>query len=267
MLRTSTPAAGRTRRLNRIFADDGRSLIVGFDHTVSVGTGGGALRDLARVAQACEAGGVDALQMGLHSLRALDAVPGALRSPGLVLRIDQSNVNDDPAQPTPTSIAWARPDQALQAAADTTVVFYIHDDRAPGITASRAEMVGEVAREAAALGLPLMVEVMVKTAATSPQEVSSTMVDASRIAFELGADLLKIDRTPSPEAMHDLVAAVPVPVLLRGGPPQEQLTDTLRELERCLAAGVSGAVYGRTVWQNDDPERVTRALRGVMHGH
>jgi len=262
---SSTHAVGHSRRLARLFGSDARTLIVGFDHAVSTGTAGGTLAAIPALARQSWRGGTDALQIGLQSVRELDAEVASAPEVGLVLRIDQSSVSDESQQVVPVSVRWASPRQVSQAAGDAAVVFYVHDLRDPRIGSAHAEMVGAVADECSELGLPLMVEVMVKSQDVRPERISSAMIDASRIAFELGADLVKVDCTPAPEAMRDLVDAVPVPVLLRGGSPST-LAQTRSVLENCLDAGVAGAVYGRTIWQSRDPEYVTRELRAVIHG-
>lgn len=263
----STTEFGRRRRISRLFAADGRTLVIGYDHAVSVGTAGGALTDLPALARASVRGVADGLQMSLHSTRMLDPSLLDERAFGLVLRVDRSAVGDDPHQVLGEPTRWASARQVIQADGDAAVVFYVHDTRRATERSEYALMTSEVASECADLGLPLMVEVMVKTdEEASDVELSTHMVDATRIAFELGADLVKIDRTPSPGALADLAAAVPIPVLLRGGPPLETARETAADLGRCLDAGFAGAVYGRSVWRHDDPERMTRELHAAVHG-
>lgn len=262
----STPAVGHSRRMARLFAADGRTLVVGFDHAVSTGTVGGTLTAIPDLVRQSLRGGADALQIGLQTLRELDSEVTPATDVGLILRIDQSSVTDDIRQVVPVSVRWASPRQVAQAAGDAVVVFYVHDLRDSTIGGAHAEMVGAVACECAELGLPLQVEVMVKAGVTSDTVMSAAMIDASRIAFELGADLVKVDCTPLPDAMGDLVDAVPVPVLLRGGSPRSTVGETRSILETCLDAGVAGAVYGRTIWQSQNPEQLTRDLRLAIHG-
>lgn len=263
----TTTEAGSARRLARLFGQDGRTLIIGYDHAVSVGTAGGVLAAIPSLARQSLRGGADALQMGLNSARLLESDRSGPRLPGLALRIDQSSVTDDPHQVVDPPTRWATGSQALRAGGDAVVIFYVHDTRHPELSHAHARMVGTTAHECAELGMPLMVEVMVKSDSDpGVTALSQTMIDAARIAFELGAGIVKIDRTPSPEAMPELTSAVPIPVLLRGGEPRESIADSLSDLERCLDAGVTGAVYGRTVWQSGDPEGVTRRLGAVIHG-
>jgi DhnA family fructose-bisphosphate aldolase class Ia len=63
--------------------------------------------------------------------------------------------------------------------------------------------------------------------------------------------------------MRKLVSVCPVPVLALGGPPIEEdvLIATTRD---ALEAGAQGIVYGRNIWQADDPvSRVAHILKVV----
>ncbi len=262
----TTAPNGVDRRLARVLGDDGRALIVGYDHAVSAGPSGGYLGGLRQLAHASWRGGADGLQMGLHSAKTLDPEVHGSPTTGLVLRVDRSPVTDDPHERLEASAHWAGAEQVVRAGGDCAVVFLIYDVRAPRVVDIGAERTGALARECERLGLPLMVEVMAKAADVDDAALSQIMIDGTRVAFELGADLVKIDRTPSRAALADLVAAVPVPVLLRGGPPRNGPAATIADLEACLDAGMAGAVYGRTVWQDEDPEGITRELRSVIHG-
>lgn len=265
---SNTHSVGHSRRLARLFAADGRSLVIGFDHAVSRGSAGGTLGSIPALARECWAGGADALQLGLQSLRAVDTDVASAPGVGLVVRIDRSDVTDDAQQTVPVAVQWASPHQVAQVAGDVAVVFYVHDLRDPSVGAAHARMVGAVAEECADLGLPLMVEVMIKHELGGADAViGAAMIDATRIAFELGADLVKVDMPQSPALMRDLVDAVPVSLLLRGGPPKATLAETCRALEASLDAGVAGAVFGRTVWQSRDPRQTTRELAAVVHGN
>ncbi|MHA7134734.1 class I fructose-bisphosphate aldolase [Oerskovia turbata] len=266
LLPPATAEIGLARRVSRLFGQDGRTLTVGFDHAVSVGTVGNRLSPLPLLAQLSLDGGADALQMGLNAARWVGPVLTSAPGRGLVLRIDQSDVDDTAAQSVGASVAWGTPAQVAAASGDAVVVFYVHDERDGSVGRRHAAVVGAAAGQCQALGLPLMVEVLVKSAETSAARLSAAAIDAGRIAYELGADIVKIDQTPDPAAMKELVEAVPVPVLQRGGRPRDTLRETLADLDASMRAGAAGAVFGRTVWQHENPQDVTSQLAAVVHG-
>jgi DhnA family fructose-bisphosphate aldolase class Ia len=93
---------------------------------------------------------------------------------------------------------------------------------------------------------------------------SEMVAHAARVAFELGADVLKL---PIPEELHaleNLCQTLPVPVLVMGGP----LTDTTRLLhliEGAMDAGAAGVALGRNVWQHPHPQQMIEVLKQIVH--
>ncbi|MDH6196048.1 DhnA family fructose-bisphosphate aldolase class Ia [Mycobacterium frederiksbergense] len=248
----------------RLFGVDGRTLIVGYDHSVSQGAIAG-LNDIPSAARKSITGGVDGLQMGLHAARWATQVLATHSHIGLVIRLDLSDAADHSDQVRSSSIRWAGVETALAVNPDAVVVNLVYDERDSSITRQHTGVVGRTATECARWGMPLMVEVLAKTGSLDPAARSTATINGARIAFELGADLVKVDFTADRGALPDLMAAVPVPVLIRGGAPAGSLSDTLNDLELAMTAGAAGAVYGRTVWRDTDPARVTRALSKVVH--
>ena len=62
----------------------------------------------------------------------------------------------------------------------------------------------------------------------------------------------------------EIVAAVPVPIIVAGGPKTTGDDSTLQLVRDALAAGAAGVAIGRRVWQSADPAGVTRQIRAVM---
>ena len=50
------------------------------------------------------------------------------------------------------------------------------------------------------------------------------------------------------------------------GPHVARVHDVLLMAEQATRAGVRGVVFGRNVWQHDDPAGIVAALRRVVHG-
>ena len=80
----------------------------------------------------------------------------------------------------------------------------------------------------------------------------------------MGADIIKADPTDNPDDFHRVVEAARVPVLVRGG-GKEDLKDVLAKSARLLAQGAKGMVYGRNVYQHDNPRAVVAALMALIH--
>ena len=126
------------------------------------------------------------------------------------------------------------------------------------------EIVGRVVGECAADGLPVMVEALPCLADKIPDPMDAdAMASASRIAFELGADVIKTYYTGSPEGFAKVAEGCPVPVLIAGGVKMDTLDDVLVVVHSAMQSGGRGVVFGRNIWQDPDPTRVMRALRAL----
>ena len=125
-----------------------------------------------------------------------------------------------------------------------------------------ARVVGDCARD----GLPVMVEALPCPAERIPDPTDAqAMASASRIAFELGADIVKTYYTGSPDSFRRVVAGCPAPVLIAGGARMETMRAALAVVHGSVQAGGRGVVFGRNIWQSPEPARVVRALRGIIH--
>jgi len=125
-----------------------------------------------------------------------------------------------------------------------------------------AELVGE-AKEA---GLPVMVEPVLWGGHISPdQQNDAVMVShAARIAFELGADVVKIPIPEPVRALEALAHALPIPIVLMGGPATD-VGKLFGLLHQALDTGAAGVALGRNIWQQPDPGAMVAALKELVH--
>ena len=56
-----------------------------------------------------------------------------------------------------------------------------------------------------------------------------------------------------------------VPVIVLGGLKMKTDGDALQVVKDSMEAGAAGVAFGRNIWQNKDPEGVTRAIAGIIH--
>jgi DhnA family fructose-bisphosphate aldolase class Ia len=63
-----------------------------------------------------------------------------------------------------------------------------------------------------------------------------------------------------------VIEAARVPVLVRGG-GKEDLKTVLKKSAALLEQGAMGMVYGRNIYQHDNPSAVVRALMALIHAH
>ncbi|MGC9322405.1 MAG: class I fructose-bisphosphate aldolase, partial [Kosmotogaceae bacterium] len=146
---------------------------------------------------------------------------------------------------------------ALSIGADGVVVMgFIGGD---GENAS-LEIIGKVAEECSKLGMPLITEMLPQAMDhfTDPEYIAL----GARVAYELGADLIKVYYTGF-ESFTKVLESVPVPVVIAGGPKGKDAFEMARE---ALELGAMGVAYGRNVFQADDQTEYVEKLLKTVHG-
>jgi fructose-bisphosphate aldolase/2-amino-3,7-dideoxy-D-threo-hept-6-ulosonate synthase len=94
---------------------------------------------------------------------------------------------------------------------------------------------------------------------------AEAIAHAARIGMELGADIIKTNYCGDIEAFKQVVSAVPLPIIVAGGPSSgSDDSSTLDVARDAITAGAAGVAFGRRVWQAEDPEGVTRQLKAVV---
>jgi DhnA family fructose-bisphosphate aldolase class Ia len=124
-------------------------------------------------------------------------------------------------------------------------------------------------RQAEGVGLPVVVHAYPNGELVPPDEVytAERVGYASRLAMELGVDIVKTFYTGSAESFARVVEmAAPALVVAAGGPRLETDADVLRMARAVVQAGAAGLTFGRNIWQSDDPAGLIEALKGILHG-
>jgi DhnA family fructose-bisphosphate aldolase class Ia len=128
--------------------------------------------------------------------------------------------------------------------------------------------VGALVREAERVGLPVIVHAYPCGECVPPEERYSAerVAYASRMAMELGVDIVKTFYTGSAETFARVVEiAAPALVVAAGGPRLETNADVLQMAYDVVQAGAAGITFGRNIWQSDDTGGVIQALERVVH--
>ena len=243
-----------TRRLNQIFKPDGRALVVACDHGMISGPDKG-IENMERTLTQVIAGGVDGI---MASYGTATRFAGKLARVGLVLRMDGAGTVLGPnAGP---GAQFYTVEDALRLGADALCVTAF-----PGSPHEEPtlEVLARVIRQAHAWGLPVMAEIMPGGFDGGPEfrTLESIRVSA-RVAAELGADWVKIPYVAGFEAV---VAGCYVPVVVLGGPAKADPRQTLDMVKAGMRAGAVGATIGRNIWKADRPDRMARAIAGIIH--
>lgn len=147
--------------------------------------------------------------------------------------------------------------------ADAAKVALVFGREDPDVLKENAEFVARAAEECRNAGIPLIVEPTLWGQRADDEFDSDYLANANRLAFELGADILK---SPYPaEGFDEIVDNAPLPVYIAGGPSLETDREVLEMVHGACDAGSPGVMFGRNVWQRDDPGAIIDALSTIVH--
>lgn len=258
-------------RMNRLFTNGG-CLDVALDHGVCnepsflVG-----LENMEGVMNAVIDAKPDAIQVAYGQADLLQRRPEKDK-PALVMRIDMGNPYNDQRH----KVMWSMLQNAdepiigaleMDAAAVVVNLFMLPDE--PELFRQCVENISRVRAACNSYGMPLMIEplVMLPNDVRGGYQVdgdADKIVTLTRLASEMGADIIKADPTDNPEDFHRVVEAARVPVLVRGG-GKEDLQTVLAKSAAIIKQGAKGMVYGRNIYQHDNPKAVVAALMAIIH--
>ncbi|MBD9529513.1 class I fructose-bisphosphate aldolase [Paracoccus sp. PAR01] len=258
-------------RMNRMFTN-GRCLDVALDHGVCNEPGFLlGLENMPGVVDALIRARPDAIQMAYGQSDLLQSRPEKDK-PALVMRIDMGN----PYNAQRHRVMWSMLQNAdepiigaleMDAACVVVNLFMLPDE--PELFRQCVENISRVRAACHRYGMPLMIEplVMLPNDVRGGYQVdgdAEKIVTLVRLASEMGADIIKADPTDNPEDFHRVVETARVPVLVRGG-GKEDLRAVLDKSARLMRQGAHGLVYGRNIYQHDNPKAIVAALMAIIH--
>ena len=128
---------------------------------------------------------------------------------------------------------------------------------------------GEISDKCAELGIPLMAEVFPAGGPDSSPYDGPYTVDEMRVvvrtACEEGCDLIKTWYSADPPSFRMIVDYSTVPILVAGGPKAKTEREVLETIKGAMDAGAKGAIFGRKIWQSNDPAAMVRAVCRIVH--
>ncbi|MGV2185674.1 class I fructose-bisphosphate aldolase [Rhizobium rhizogenes] len=258
-------------RMNRLF-NGGRCLDVAIDHGVcNEPSFLNGLEDMPAVVKTLAAAAPDAIQMNYGQADLLQTI-AAKNKPALVMRVDMGNpynrtrhrdmwaVLQNEAEPLIGAIE-------MDAACVVVNLFMLPDE--PDLFRQCVENIARVRADCDKYGLPLMIEPLVmlpvdRAGGYMVDGDADKIVTLTRLAREMGADIVKADPTTNAEDFHRVVEAARCPVLVRGG-GKEDLRAVFDKSAALMRQGAIGMVYGRNIYQHANPGAVVRGLMAIIH--
>lgn len=245
--------SGKARRMNRLFTGENkRCLLSPLDHGGWLGPVKGINRPRWIVEQVV-AGGTNAILASPGFFKATaDLIPPSV---AIVLRVSlTAGMSKQSTQETPISML----DQALRMDADAVAVS-VFFGRAGDIEIYR--WLAELIQICEPFDMPVVAEMMPPEDRCFDNEA---IAHASRIGMEIGADVIKTNYSGSIKDFTEVVKSVPIPIIVAGGPKQENDPGVAAMASDVIAAGARGVAIGRRVWQADDPKEVTRQISEAL---
>ena len=260
---------GKKIRLNRILRGPGKgALVVAFDHAFVLGPIPGTRDAAAKIRRFLDAK-VDGLLLNLGLMRACASsfLPGD--STGLIARIDWTSMWNALAEGGNGQLhsrMLATPEEALRHGADAVLTYLVVGTGDTEFEAREIARNAEVARECERVGIPFFVETLARgKAIKNPAEVKWLELH-TRMAAELGADVIKTDYAGDSGTMRSVVEASPIPILVLGGSRDSSDEGALKLVRDAMKAGAAGVFFGRNVFQADDMAGFLTRARKVLDG-
>ncbi len=261
---------GKNIRLGRLFdRASGNSIIVAYSHGVLLGPlpGMSTLNEMRRVAG--QVSRADGLMVAPGLVGKLEEAFVGRDRPSLVIHLDWTNFSRSilPYE-LGAQASLATIEEVAAAGADAVMTYLLLGNDDPQLEREEIARNARLARECERYGIALMIEPRHSQERRHPE----TKLDPAimrlycRISAEIGADIVKCIWSGSLETMSSIVETCPVPVLMAGGAKKETVAEAVELAGQAIEAGCRGLVFGRNIYQADDPTSALAALREVVHG-
>lgn len=248
--------------------DTGKALVVAMDHGL-LGAPEGFKNPGSTLKRVLE-GGPDALLVTPNFARYFRELLAS--RPGLktIVRVDFLATSTIPGGVgMEIQDVFSNVEEAIRVGADAIAAFLVFGREDPEIFANNIKYIAALSREAHQRGIPLVVETVFwgrKAAELVPEEEARLLESACRMAFELGADVIKAPYPKDRRAFSQIAENCPVPILILGGPKTHTEEEVLKQVKNAMEDGARGVIFGRNVWQARSPEKMVRALGRIIHG-
>ena len=121
-----------------------------------------------------------------------------------------------------------------------------------------------IERGAHNLGIPVIAWIYPRGKSVDGKPEGKLMAYATRVALEIGADIVKIKYDEIPRDLEWAVkSAGKCKVVVAGGAKIDE-SEFLEQIRIVMASGASGVAVGRNIWQNESPEKISKKIREIV---
>ena len=250
---------GKQIRLERIMnRNSGRTIIVPLDHGITMGPIPGLI-DMPGTIDRIVNGGANAIVLHKGIVEAGHRQGG--KDIGLIIHLSAStSLSPDPN----AKVLVCTVEEAVRLGADAVS---IQINLGAETDTEMLAAMGRVEKSCRDWGMPLLAMIYARGAKVKSEFDVKYIKHAARVGAELGADVVKVNYTGSPETFREVVAGCPVPVVIAGGEKMETDKELLRMVAGSLEGGGSGVSIGRNVFQHQDPMGIIKAISLLVHGN
>jgi len=238
---------GLERRTSRIFAADGRSVVLAFDHGIG-GARHAGMRYPGPTLSDCILAGSDAILTTPGLARQYGDIMSRV---GLVLTLDLAAGYEE------TAVREA----ILLGAEMGKFIFTPWNSEVPD-SINRTRHMVSVAHDA---GLPMMIEPIPVSFEEKSAHTPENIGKAAKMACEIDSDIVKMQYSGDPESFQEIMSTLYRPVVILGGPGRGNVRAVLEDIRHAMDAGAVGTTIGRNIWEHESPARVVAALAAIVH--
>ncbi|MBN2467547.1 MAG: class I fructose-bisphosphate aldolase family protein [Deltaproteobacteria bacterium] len=248
---------GKMIRIERIIdRNSGKTVIIPMDHGISIGPVEGLI-DWKSTINAVAEGGANAVVIHKGLVKSGHRQSG--KDVGLIIHMSAStSLALDPNY----KVMVCTIEEALRLGADAVSIHInIGAETEPMMLAD----FGAVAREARISGVPLLAMMYTRGPKIKNPYDTGMVKHAARVGAELGADIVKVPYTGSPETFRTVVEGCFVPVVIAGGEKMDTDRDILTMVKGSIDAGGAGVSIGRNVFQHRNPTKIVSVISNIVH--
>lgn len=248
---------GKILRMQRIMDHQSKkTVIVPMDHGVSLGPIDG-LTHMGKTIEAVEKGGANAVVIHKGLLKS-GKFPKGLKI-GLIIHLSGSTMMS--LNPN-SKVIVCDVEEAIRLGADGISVHINIGSEDEKLMLKDLARISKISME---WGIPLLTMMYTRGPNIKNEYDVKLVKHAARVGAELGADIVKVPYTGSPETFREVVEGCFVPVVIAGGEKMATDEDILKIVKGAMAAGGAGVSIGRNVFQHRDPIAIVKSISKIVH--
>ena len=248
---------GKEIRLERIInRNTKKTVIIPMDHGITVGPIPG-LVNMKESINTIVKGGVNGII--LHKGVVMNGHRKSGRDVGLIIHLSASTtLSPDPNE----KVIITSVSEAIVLGADGVS---IHCNLGARKEAKMLRDFGRVSAACKKWGMPLLAMMYTRGEKINSETDSKVVKHAARVAAEMGADIVKVNYTGSPESFSEVIQGCPVPIVIAGGEKNLSEKAFFKMVYDAIQAGAAGVSIGRNAFQADYPQLIVKSISKIVH--